>query len=132
MKKGKEETFTRIPVGKIVSESNRKHGGMGNIDILAESIKTEGLINPPTVADCGDGTYRIVTGRRRIEAVRQLKWKEGMMEHIKIYKEELTYPVTIEVKHSETGNQASALSLSMGEAKELLVKLHGFIYKEEN
>jgi ParB/RepB/Spo0J family partition protein len=76
MKKGKEETFISIPVGKIIFESNRKHGGMGNIDVLAESIKTEGLISPPTVVDCGDGIYRIIAGRRRIEAVRQLKWKE--------------------------------------------------------
>jgi hypothetical protein len=79
MKKGKEETFISVPVGKIISESNRKHGGMGNIDVLAESIKVEGLISPPTVVDCGDGTYRIVAGRRRIEAVRQLKWKEVMV-----------------------------------------------------
>jgi ParB/RepB/Spo0J family partition protein len=71
-----EETFTSIPVGKIISESNRKHGGMGNIEILAESIKTEGLINPPTVTLIDDGTYRVIAGRRRVEAVRQLKWKE--------------------------------------------------------
>jgi ParB/RepB/Spo0J family partition protein len=76
MKNGKEETFISIPVGKIVSESNRKHGGMGNLDILAESIKAEGLINPPTVADCGDGTYRVIAGRRRIAALLQLKWNE--------------------------------------------------------
>jgi ParB/RepB/Spo0J family partition protein len=76
MKNEREETFISVPVGNIVSESNRKHGGMGNIDILAESIKTEGLINPPTVVDNGDGTYRVIAGRRRIAAVRQLKWKE--------------------------------------------------------
>jgi ParB/RepB/Spo0J family partition protein len=76
MQKRKEETFVSIPVSKIVSVSNREHGGMGNIAILAESIKAEGLISPPTVVDCGDGTYRIIAGRRRIEAVRQLKWKE--------------------------------------------------------
>jgi ParB/RepB/Spo0J family partition protein len=81
MKKN-EETVTSVPVGKIVSESNRKHGGMGNIEILAESIKTEGLISPPTVAAIGDGTYRIVAGRRRIEAVRQLKWKEVLVRVI--------------------------------------------------
>jgi ParB/RepB/Spo0J family partition protein len=74
--KKKEETFTTIPVGKIVSESNRKHGGMGNIEILSESIKADGLINPPTVVANGDGTYRVIAGRRRVEAVRQLKWKE--------------------------------------------------------
>jgi ParB/RepB/Spo0J family partition protein len=76
MKKGQEETFTTIPVSKIVSESNRKYGGMGNIEVLAGSIKAEGLINPPTVVTNEDGTYRIVTGRRRVEAVRLLKWKE--------------------------------------------------------
>jgi ParB/RepB/Spo0J family partition protein len=72
----REATFTAIPVNKIVSESNRKHGGMGNIEILSESIKAEGLINPPTVVASEDGTYRVVAGRRRVEAVRQLKWKE--------------------------------------------------------
>jgi ParB/RepB/Spo0J family partition protein len=76
MKKGKAETFTSIPVGKIVSELNRKHGGLGNIEILAESIKAEGIINPPTVVANEDGTYRVIAGRRRVEAVRQLKWKE--------------------------------------------------------
>jgi ParB/RepB/Spo0J family partition protein len=74
--KKKEETFTTVPVGKIVSESNRKHGGIGNIEILAESIKAEGLINPPTVVANEDGTYRVIAGRRRVEAVRQLKWNE--------------------------------------------------------
>jgi ParB/RepB/Spo0J family partition protein len=72
----KPDYYMDVPVKDIVSESNRKHGGMGNIDILAKSIKVEGLINPPTVVDCGDGTYRIIAGRRRIAAVRQLKWKE--------------------------------------------------------
>ena len=75
MKKN-EETFTSIPVGKIVLESNRKHGGMGNIEVLAESIKAEGLINPPTAVANEDGAYRIVAGRRRIAAVRQLGWEE--------------------------------------------------------
>jgi ParB/RepB/Spo0J family partition protein len=74
--KKREETFTTVPVGKIVSESNRKHGGIGNIVILAESIEAEGLINPPTVVANEDGTYRVIAGRRRVEAVRQLKWKE--------------------------------------------------------
>jgi ParB/RepB/Spo0J family partition protein len=76
MNKEKNDNFVSVPVGKIISETNRKHGGMGNIEILAESIKTDGLINPPTVTESGDGKYRIVAGRRRIEAIRQLKWKD--------------------------------------------------------
>ncbi|GHU82004.1 hypothetical protein FACS189468_5660 [Spirochaetia bacterium] len=76
MKKQKEDVFVSIPVKDIVSESNRKIGGMGNIDILAEDIKQNGLTNPPTVVETEDGKYQVVAGRRRIEAVRQLKWKE--------------------------------------------------------
>jgi ParB/RepB/Spo0J family partition protein len=50
---------------------------MGNIEVLAESVKAEGLINPPTVTPLEDGTYRVVAGRRRIAAVRLLKWKDA-------------------------------------------------------
>jgi ParB/RepB/Spo0J family partition protein len=78
----KPDYYMDVPVKDIVSESNRKHGGMGNIDILAESIKTDGLINPPTVVDNEDGTYRVIAGRRRIAAVRQLKWKEVLVRII--------------------------------------------------
>jgi ParB/RepB/Spo0J family partition protein len=67
--------YVEIPVNDIVYESNRKNGGWGNIEILAESIKSEGLINPPTVIPYEDGTYRVIAGRRRIEAVRRLKWE---------------------------------------------------------
>jgi ParB/RepB/Spo0J family partition protein len=70
------ETYAAVPVDKIVSTSNRKHGGMGEINILARNIQNEGLISPPTAVDCGDGTYRIIAGRRRIAAIRQLGWKE--------------------------------------------------------
>jgi ParB/RepB/Spo0J family partition protein len=70
-----EGKFINIPVDKIVSESNRTHGGMGSIDILAESIAQTGLQNPPLVVEC-DGNYRVVAGRRRVEAVRKLKIAE--------------------------------------------------------
>lgn len=53
------------------------------------------------------------------------------MDHIKVYKEESAYYITIEVKHSETKNQSSSLSLSIEEAKELLAKLHNFIYHDK-
>jgi ParB/RepB/Spo0J family partition protein len=76
MKKNNEETFTAIPADKIVSETNRKYGGAGNIEILAGSIKAGGLINPPTVVANADGTYRVIAGRRRVEAARLLKREE--------------------------------------------------------
>jgi ParB/RepB/Spo0J family partition protein len=80
--KKEENVFTDVAVKDIVSETNRKIGGMGNIDILAEDIKQNGLTNPPTVVETEDGKYQVVAGRRRIEAVRQLKWKTVMVKII--------------------------------------------------
>ena len=44
-----------------------------NIDALAEDIKWNGLINPPTVLDNGDQTYTLITGYRRLLACRKLE-----------------------------------------------------------
>jgi ParB/RepB/Spo0J family partition protein len=67
-----------LPIGKIVSTSNRAAGGDGDIKILAEDIKRNGLINPVTVrTPPGSPEVFIVTaGRRRIAAARLLGWKE--------------------------------------------------------
>jgi hypothetical protein len=70
------EVFSTVPLDKILAETNREHGGMGNIDVLTESIRRHGLANPPTVVETGTGFYRIVAGRRRIAAVLSLGWKE--------------------------------------------------------
>lgn len=63
-----------ITVENIVSVSDRKHGGAGNIDSLAESIGKHGLIQPVVVKYTGKSSYRLVAGRRRFEAVKQLGW----------------------------------------------------------
>jgi ParB/RepB/Spo0J family partition protein len=70
------EVFSTVPLGKILAETNREHGGMGNIDVLTESIRRHGLANPPTVVETDAGFYRIVAGRRRIAAVLSLGWQE--------------------------------------------------------
>lgn len=58
-------------MGDILSVSNRKHGGMGDINLLAESIRELGLIEPLVVIRRdGEPPYRIVAGRRRLEAVK--------------------------------------------------------------
>ena len=65
-----------IPVGKVVSTTDRKHGGSGNIETLSESIGTHGLIQPPAVKRIpGTDGYRVIAGRRRMEAVRKLGWE---------------------------------------------------------
>jgi ParB/RepB/Spo0J family partition protein len=67
--------MNEIAVKSIAAVSNRKHGGNGDIQILAESIKRYGLIQPVVVKPDGKTTYRLVAGRRRFEAVQSLDWE---------------------------------------------------------
>jgi ParB/RepB/Spo0J family partition protein len=65
-----------IEIKSIASESDRKYGGEGHIDILAKSMKDVGLLNPIIVRENADKTYHIIAGRRRLAAAIKLKWKE--------------------------------------------------------
>jgi ParB/RepB/Spo0J family partition protein len=69
----------KIELACLRFSSNRAYGGDGEIQILAEDIKRNGLINPITVKyapDDGAPTYEVVAGRRRVLAVTQLGWRE--------------------------------------------------------
>jgi ParB/RepB/Spo0J family partition protein len=65
-----------IEIKNIVSESDRKYGGEGNVDILAKSMDDVGLLNPIIVQEKDEKTYTIVAGHRRLAAAIKLKWKE--------------------------------------------------------
>ena len=41
---------------------------------LAESIESQGLIQPIVLNDRGDGSYELISGERRLRAVRSLGW----------------------------------------------------------
>jgi ParB family transcriptional regulator, chromosome partitioning protein len=41
---------------------------------LAESIESQGLIQPVVLNDRGDGSYELISGERRLRAVRSLGW----------------------------------------------------------
>jgi ParB family chromosome partitioning protein len=53
-----------------VGERHRKY--LGDIDALVASIKQVGLLNPLTVTP----DHKLVAGKRRLEAVKKLKWTE--------------------------------------------------------
>lgn len=75
----------KIELAGLRFSDNRTYGGEGDIKILAEDIKQNGLINPITVKqapeEVDDGVvcqkiYEVVAGRRRIRAVTMLGWKD--------------------------------------------------------
>jgi ParB/RepB/Spo0J family partition protein len=75
---------SKIELAGLQFSSNRPYGGEGEIQILAEDIKRNGLINPITVIETFEKTgpgeeavcYKIVAGRRRVLAVKSLGWKD--------------------------------------------------------
>lgn len=54
----------------VVSSRIRKD--TGGIDDLATDIKEHGLINPVSVMDCGDGSFQLIAGLRRLKACKSL------------------------------------------------------------
>jgi ParB/RepB/Spo0J family partition protein len=70
----KTKELKEIPITQIVSESDRKYGGNGNIDVLAESMKKVGLIHAILVRKTESNTYMLIAGRRRLEAAKLLGW----------------------------------------------------------
>lgn len=97
-----------IPIEKIqVTDRIRKElskkapdnqGKREEIVDLALSIKSQGLINPITVHDTGNGTYRLLAGGRRLEAVKSLGWVEVPAT---IYPSNLTEVQKLEVELME-------------------------------
>ena len=61
-----------IAVSSITGGDDRKEGGQGDIAALAKNLERFGQINSIVVIDEGDGTYRIVAGRRRVAAFKYL------------------------------------------------------------
>lgn len=69
----------KIELAGLRFSSNRIYGGEGEIKILAEDIKRNGLINPITVKpskDDGNDVFEVIAGRRRVLAVTLLGWKD--------------------------------------------------------
>lgn len=68
-----DKSFVNIAIDQIKLDPTqpRQHFNAASIEGLAESIKTEGLINPIEL----DADFKILTGERRFKAVQLLNWK---------------------------------------------------------
>jgi ParB family chromosome partitioning protein len=53
----------------------RSEAGQGELDSLAESVKTHGLLQPVVVRAMKGGRYQLIAGGRRLRAAKAAKWK---------------------------------------------------------
>src|SRR6516162_8111240 len=65
-------TFHAVQVSLIkVSRDQRQRSELSGIDVLADSIRRLGLINPITISRDGE----LIAGERRLSAVKLLGWE---------------------------------------------------------
>jgi len=70
--KNKEQDIVQLPVNQLVPNPGqpRKNFDETELQELADSIKTYGIIQPIIAANAGDGTYIIIAGERRTRAAK--------------------------------------------------------------
>ncbi|MDR0950491.1 MAG: ParB/RepB/Spo0J family partition protein [Candidatus Ancillula sp.] len=68
--------LTEIEVDKIVPNRSQPRLSFdeGELQSLANNISENGLIQPPTVRKIEQGQYELISGERRLRAVKILKW----------------------------------------------------------
>jgi ParB/RepB/Spo0J family partition protein len=74
VRKSKEMEYfmERIKVKELVYESNRRYGKDLTFEQLKESIREYGILEPPLVREEEAGRYRVIAGRRRVQAAAEL------------------------------------------------------------
>jgi ParB family chromosome partitioning protein len=70
--KNKAQDIVQLPIDKLVPNPGqpRKNFDETELQELADSIKTYGIIQPVIAANAGDGTFIIIAGERRTRAAR--------------------------------------------------------------
>jgi ParB family chromosome partitioning protein len=74
----KSKSPLKIPIEKIDAPKfhDRTYISISDLEELRENIKKFGLIEPIIVREKEDGRFERIAGYRRLEAVKQLGWKE--------------------------------------------------------
>lgn len=63
-----------VPISKVMvwDEVEARQLNLDGIDDLSKSIMEEGLQNPPVVQKNKDGTFKLISGQRRLEALKRI------------------------------------------------------------
>lgn len=59
----------RLDLGSIVTDGENFRRSMGDLDSLANSLQSVGMVTLPVVRPAGDGRYELVAGHRRLAAL---------------------------------------------------------------
>ena len=96
------ETVLKIPVEKLVENKFNSEIPVEDLNELAESIREVGLMNPVLVYAREDGSYEIISGHRRVRAMRDIL---NLSEIPCIKKKYLKRPLMTLVHSGESGIQ---------------------------
>jgi len=66
--------FETVPISKVAvwDKVEARSLNLDGIEELSKSIKEEGLQNPPVVQKNKDGTFELISGQRRLEALKRI------------------------------------------------------------
>lgn len=85
-----------IDIEKIVIK-DRIRKDFGDIQELADDIQANGLINPPVITP---GTYELITGERRIRAMKLLGYKQIEVRPMTV--KDAEHQLNLEISENET------------------------------
>jgi ParB family chromosome partitioning protein len=71
-------TFAELPLQSIEADPQqpRRNFASDEINSLADSLQSHGLLEPVVVSQLAPGRYRLIAGERRFRAAKQLGWKQ--------------------------------------------------------
>lgn len=115
----------KLPLEQI-EVGDRVRSELKRIPSLAKSIKRVGLIEPLVVSKREDDSYKLIAGRRRLEACRELDWEEVPV----VIKEHLDEAQELEMELEENVRRDNLPWHEVVEARARLHELYQEIYGE--
>lgn len=104
-------TITHVPLASLVCSEDNVRRSQEDIDDLVASIPNHGLLNPLTVVQSKKDTYVVVAGSRRLRALQQLEWAEGVPVHIVDGKDAIQISLTENISRKAMTMQDLVLAL---------------------
>ena len=104
-----------VDISKILVK-DRIRKDFGDIQELADDIKINTLLNPPTVIPLGDGMYQLIAGERRLRACKMLGYTSITVNSISV--KDAEHALRIEISENENRKEFS-FSERMDYAKRL-------------